>query len=86
MTTDNVEEQHHHVSEQVGISVAEPKSPEGQSRQEEKDQIAGYQRRSSSRPLAHKDIAADPKKKGLGYSSSNLKVSDFELMRTIGTG
>ena len=31
------------------------------------------------------EISKDPEKKQLGQSSRHLKLSDFELMRTLGT-
>lgn len=65
--------------------VNESHEPAHQSRQEEKEQLADFQRRQS-RPLSPENITKAPQKKGLGYSSHNLKVSDFELLRTIGTG
>src|ERR1700761_3734192 len=40
---------------------------------------------SKKEVLPPEDISNDPQNKKLGFSS-RLKVSDFELMRTLGTG
>lgn len=36
--------------------------------------------------LSHEEISQDPDTKQLGHRSRYLKVTDFELMRTLGTG
>lgn len=36
--------------------------------------------------MAPEEISKDPENKQLGHSSHHLKVTDFELMRTLGTG
>jgi hypothetical protein len=41
---------------------------------------------NSREVLPPEEISKDPENKQLGVSSSHLKVSDFELMRTLGTG
>lgn len=40
----------------------------------------------SEHPLDPSAIAQDPEKKHLGISAQTLKVDDFELIRTLGTG
>ncbi len=36
--------------------------------------------------MAPEEIARHPDEKGLGKSSPTLKLTDFDLMRTLGTG
>lgn len=38
------------------------------------------------RPLSPGSIAEDPRNKKLGMSSKTLRVQDFELLKTLGTG
>jgi hypothetical protein len=36
--------------------------------------------------MAPEEVSRPPEEKKLGMSSSTLRLSDFELMRTLGTG
>ncbi|OCT54676.1 Serine/threonine-protein kinase sgk-1 [Cladophialophora carrionii] len=57
------------------------------SRQHEKDQIQKHADPARSREvMPPEDVSRLPEEKGLGKSSPSLKLSDFELMRTLGTG
>ncbi|KAK5199251.1 cytochrome c oxidase subunit 1 [Exophiala xenobiotica] len=57
------------------------------SRQHEKDLVLNHGIAEKSRPvMPPEEISKDPEKKQLGQSSKHLKLSDFELMRTLGTG
>lgn len=63
------------------------------SRQYEKDQVQkhGSADRSRSREdqdqvMSPEEVSKPPEEKKLGQSSPTLKLSDFELMRTLGTG
>lgn len=57
------------------------------SRQHEKDLVLKHAGAANSKEVMPPDeISKDPEKKQLGYSSRHLKISDFELMRTLGTG
>ena len=52
--------------------------------EEEKRFLAQY--KDNERPLPPSQIAQDPESKQLGQSSSQLRVEDFELIKTLGTG
>lgn len=57
------------------------------SRQEEKNQvIANYEIAVGRETLPAEQIPQDPRRKQLGFSSQELCVNDFELMKTLGTG
>jgi hypothetical protein len=64
-------------------SASHPISP-GQTRQDEKNFIAHYEERQEI--VAPEKIEHDSVNKKLGFSSRKLKVTDFELMKTLGTG
>ena len=51
---------------------------------QERDFIA--HNNSSDEVLSPSQIAQDPKKKDLGKSSRALRIQDFELLKTLGTG
>lgn len=53
-------------------------------RQKEKDFIAQFE--DEPRPLSPKFIAQDQRNKRLGMSSKHLRLQDFELLKTLGTG
>ena len=54
--------------------------------QEEREKafIADFE--ECKKPLAPKHIAEDPRNKKLGASSKQLRLKDFELVKTLGTG
>lgn len=52
--------------------------------QKEKDFIIDFERHPE--PLSPDHIAEDPKHKKLGHSSHQLKIEDFQLIKTLGTG
>ena len=56
-------------------------------RQEEKNfVVANYEVAPGCEPLPPEQIAQDPQNKQLGFSAQQLRVEDFELMKTLGTG
>jgi hypothetical protein len=63
--------------------VSHPTSP-GYARQDEKNFIAHYEERREIVPP--EKIEHDCVNKKLGFASRKLTVSDFELMKTLGTG
>lgn len=57
------------------------------SRQYEKDPVHKQTDASKSKDvLSPDDISKPPEEKQVGRSSKHLKVTDFDLMRTLGTG
>ncbi|KIW16939.1 hypothetical protein PV08_04129 [Exophiala spinifera] len=57
------------------------------SRQSDKDPVIDRPDTSKAcRVMPPEEISKDPEQKQLGQSSRHLKLSDFELMRTLGTG
>lgn len=52
--------------------------------QREKQSIAEYY--DNARPLPPDQIAESPRNKELATSSRNLRIQDFELIKTLGTG
>ncbi|KAI9676127.1 MAG: serine/threonine protein kinase, AGC [Caeruleum heppii] len=77
-------------SDKPDISSHEPQNLQdypderGESGEAARDQLA--QLSSESRLLPPTEIDQDPAEKQLGKSSRNLQLSDFELLRTLGTG
>lgn len=60
-------------------------APHDDAQQErEKAFIAEFE--ECKRPLSPKHIAEDPRNKKLGASSKQLRLKDFELVKTLGTG
>ena len=53
---------------------------------EEKEKRFVSQYEDNKRPLSPNSIAKDPRNKELGCASRQLKVNDFELVKTLGTG
>ena len=57
------------------------------SRQYEKDAVLNQADAAKTKDvLSPEEISKDPETKQLGRSSRHLKVTDFDLMRTLGTG
>lgn len=52
--------------------------------EEEKHSIAQWE--EQKRPLEPDEITIDPSRKVVGHSSKHLRCSDFELLKTVGTG
>ena len=52
--------------------------------QKEKDFVSDFS--AVERPISPAHIAEDPRNKQLGVQSQNLRVQDFELIKTLGTG
>jgi hypothetical protein len=64
-------------------SASHPTSP-GHTRQDERNFIAHYGERGETVPPER--IEHDPVSRKLGFSSKKLRIDDFELMKTLGTG
>ena len=57
------------------------------SRQYEKELVLKHAEAAQNQEvLPPEEISKDPATKKLGHSSQTLKVTDFDLMRTLGTG
>lgn len=54
--------------------------------QEEKERQFVAHFSETKEPLPLSEIAQDPTDKALGGSSSQLRLDDFELLKTLGTG
>ena len=63
---------------------SQPEPRDDERGEEEKQFIAQY--KQNKRPLSPSQIAQDPRNKHLGESSPQLRVEDFELIKTLGTG
>lgn len=81
---------HAHLPSTGGIPILGSNAPPrgglspGERREDEKAFVAQFD--NDPRPLSPKLIAEDPKNKKLGMSSKNLRLQDFELLKTLGTG
>lgn len=79
---------HAHLPSTGGLPIlgsnAPVRSGPGESREEEKAFIAQFD--NDPRSLSPRLIAEDPKNKKLGMSSKTLRLQDFELLKTVGTG
>lgn len=64
-------------------SASHPINP-GNTREDEKNFIAHHGERQQI--VAPERVHHDPVNRKLGFSSRKLKVTDFELMKTLGTG
>lgn len=53
-------------------------------RQKERHFISCFE--CNSAPLSPREIEDDPRNKELGFASKQLRVGDFQLIKTIGTG
>ncbi|KAL9130150.1 MAG: hypothetical protein Q9217_001585 [Psora testacea] len=65
-------------------NVANEPPIDEEQRQKEKDFICCY--KCNQDPLSPSQISAAPRNKEVGTASKNLRVGDFELIKTIGTG
>lgn len=81
---------HAHLPSTGGLPILSTNAPArsgsaaGERREEEKGFIAQFDK--DPRPLSPRLIAEDPKNKKLGMSSKHLRLQDFELLKTLGTG
>ena len=81
---------HAHLPSTGGLPILGSNAPArsgsapGERRDEEKAFIAQFD--NDTRPLSPRLIAEDPKNKKLGMSSKSLRLQDFELLKTLGTG
>lgn len=81
---------HAHLPSTGGIPILGSNAPArsgsapGERREEEKAFVAQFD--NEPRSLSPKLIAEDPKNKKLGISSKKLRLQDFELLKTLGTG
>lgn len=81
---------HAHLPSTGGLPILGSNAPvrsgpaPGESREEEKAFIAQFD--NDPRSLSPRLIAEDPKNKKLGMSSKTLRLQDFELLKTVGTG
>jgi protein kinase A len=55
-----------------------------QAHEEEKSFISSWE--DHERTLSPSEVASDPEKKKVGHSSGHLRLDDFELVKTLGTG
>lgn len=84
MTTATVQ-QHAHSRAPNDIGSIEASAPTADDRRQvEKDFIASFE--SDSRLLSPSQIIEDPMNQKLGSSSQSLRLDDFELLKTLGTG
>lgn len=72
----------HNVFHRRSVDTRPPDDPE--ERQREKDFITDYERNPA--PLSPGHIAEDPAHKALGHPSPQLRLEDFQLIKTLGTG
>lgn len=71
-----------------GKSYREDDSREDQmAHDEDRLFLSSYEKnQQKQKPLTPAQINTDPEKKELGYSSKHLRLDDFELIKTLGTG
>lgn len=60
--------------------------PQQAREQEERKERESVAQSNTTEPLAPKEIAQDPQRKDLGKSSGALRIQDFDLVKTLGTG
>ncbi|KAL8738706.1 MAG: hypothetical protein Q9181_000528 [Wetmoreana brouardii] len=65
-------------------SASDPPPVNNEKCQQEKQNLSNFF--DDARPLAPDQVAECPRKKDLATSSKNLRIQDFELIRTLGTG
>jgi protein kinase A len=74
-----------HNSHATYAPTEEPESKEDmRAREEEKHFISSWE--GNKHPLSPSQVASDPEKKKIGHSSRHLRLEDFELIKTLGTG
>lgn len=62
----------------------QPKTIDPEEQEKEKNFIERFT--ENPRPLSPHQISQDPRNKELGCASRQLRVQDFKLLKTIGTG
>ena len=65
-------------------AFGQPKPIDPEEQEKEKNFIERFT--ENPRPLSPHQISQDPRNKELGCASRQLRVSDFKLLKTIGTG
>ena len=63
-----------------------PTLPRNHEQEQKERHFVTHYNDSRHEPLAPEAIAEDPKNKELGGSSSQLRLDDFVLLKTLGTG
>ena len=74
----------HHLFRSSSSSLVNEKPIDEEQKQKEKDFIACFE--CNGPPLLPSEIAEHPRNKEVGVASKQLRVGDFELIKTIGTG
>ncbi|KAL2043949.1 hypothetical protein N7G274_003469 [Stereocaulon virgatum] len=74
----------HHLFRSNSANLLNEKPIDEEQKQKEKDFIACYECNGPS--LSPSEIAENPRNKEVGVASKQLRVGDFELIKTIGTG
>jgi hypothetical protein len=72
----------HNVFHRNSAVEVHPDDPE--QRQREKDYITDFEH--NPEPLSPHSIAENPNNKKLGHKSQQLRLEDFQLIKTLGTG
>lgn len=74
----------HHLFRSNSSNLVNEKPIDEEQKKKEKDFLSCYECNGPS--LSPAQIAEAPRSKELGIASKQLKISDFELIKTIGTG
>ena len=74
----------HHLFRSNSSNSVYDKPIDEEERQKEKDFIACFE--CNGEPFEPSEVAESPRNKEVGAPSKQLRVGDFELMKTIGTG
>lgn len=74
----------HHLFRSNSANLLNEKPIDEEQKQKEKDFIACFECNGPS--LSPSEIAENPRNKEVGSASKQLRIGDFELIKTIGTG
>lgn len=74
----------HHLFRSNSSNIGNEQPIDEEQRQREKDFISCYE--CNQAPLSPSEISEAPHNKEVGIASKQLRVGDFELIKTIGTG
>lgn len=74
----------HHLFRSNSSNLVNEKPIDEEQKTREKDFISCYE--CNGPPLSPAEIAETPRSKELGIASKNLRITDFDLIKTIGTG
>lgn len=74
----------HHLFRSNSGNLLNEKPIDEEQKQKEKDFIACFE--WNGPPLSPSEIAENPRNKEVGVASKQLRIDDFELIKTIGTG